>query len=172
MDTRIGTRTFKWGARRLLLLVLAGIATLTIIIVAAPLVAWWHADSVNAERLKVLETDGILRCHADNVSPWREEERNVDVAGTTHGIGWGGRASTSVGRYFSLNDASAANALSAFTVCAQSSGWVLTKLPGVDLIGTKSFPGGWTALLRIFLVKQTPITDQPLIEVLLTTEPV
>ena len=175
MDTRIGIKPFKWGARRLLLLVLAGIATLTIItiiIVAAILVAWWHADSINAERLKVLETDGILRCHADNVSPWREEERNVDVAGTTHGIGWGGRAPTSVGRFFSLNGASAANALSAFTVCAQSSGWVLTKLPGVDLIGTKSFPGGWTALLRVFLVKHSPITDQPLIQLSLTTDPV
>jgi len=60
--------------------------TFPIIVVAAIVVAWWHADSVNAERLKVLETDGILLCHADNVSPWREEEeRNVDLAGTRHG---------------------------------------------------------------------------------------
>jgi hypothetical protein len=173
MDTQIGINPSRRGARRLLLVVLAGIATFTIIIVAANIVAWSHADSVNAERLKVLETDGILRCHADSVSPWHEEEEiNADLAGTTHGIGFGGQTPTSVDRFFSLNSANAANAMGAFAVCAQSSGWALIKQPGAALSGTKSFPGGWTAYLRIYVLEHSPIADQPLIQVDLITKPI
>jgi len=119
---------------RLIIGLVLAVALCLIVFVAANLIVWRHHDSVNARRLKSLQADAILRCDVAKITRWNEkEEMNADLAGSTHGIGFGGRTLTSVTRVFRLNDAEPASAIDAFTACAQSSGWVLgqTSLHGV-----------------------------------------
>jgi hypothetical protein len=154
-------------------LVLGAVGSCIIVVVAAIMIGWHHSDDLNAQRLKILQADGVLHCRAAKISPWHEkEEANADLAGTTHGIGFGGRTLTSVTRLFSLNDADPANAINTFTVCAQSSGWMLAKRPYVALSGIKSFPGGWKAYLSIYIEDHTPSANQPIVQVDLKADPI
>jgi len=157
----------------IILLVLAGVVSYIIVVVAANIIVWHHSDSLNAERLKILQADGVLQCRVAKISPWHEqEERNADMAGTTHGIGFGGRAPTSVTRFFSLNDADPANVIDTLTICAQSSGWMLAKRPYIALSGTKSFPGGWKAFLNIYIENHPPFAREPFVQVDLRADPI
>ena len=163
---------FRFARRLILLLLFAGVAWV-IVVIAANLILWRRHDAINAERLKTLQAESILRCRVDKITPWHEkEEISADLAGTTHGIGFGGRALTSVTRMFSLNDADPANVISAFATCAESSGWTLAKQPYVALSGTKAFPKGWTAYLRIYLESHPPFAGQPIVQVSLSADPI
>ena len=147
-------------------LLLAGIATYIILVVVVNIFVWHRNDILNAQRLKVLQADDVLRCRVAKISPWHEkEEINADLAGTTRGIGFGGRAQTSVTRLFSLNDADPANVINTFGVCAQSSGWMLAQRPYIALSGTKSFPSGWKAYLSIYIENHPPLANQPIVQV-------
>jgi hypothetical protein len=156
-----------------ILLVLGGVASCTVAVVAAVIIGWRHSDKLNEQRLKLLQADGVLHCPVAKITPWQEkEEINADLAGTTHGIGFGGRSLTSVTRLFSLNDADPPNVINAFTVCAQSSGWTLAKRPYAALTGTKSFPGGWKAYLNIYIENHPPFANQPIVQVDLKADPI
>jgi len=170
----MGIKLFKRAtARLIILIVLAGVATYIMMVVSANIIVWHRNDNLNAKRLKLLQADGILQCRVAKISPWHEkEERNADMVGSTRGIGFGGRTLTSVTRVFSLNGADPANVISAFTVCAQSNGWMLAKQPYIALSGTKSFPDGWTASLSLYIGSHTPFANQPIIQVNLTTDPI
>ena len=158
--------------RLIIFLILIGAGSLIITVVAATLIVLQHIDDLNAQRLKLLQADGILHCRVAKISPWHEtEEINADIAGTTHGTGFGGRTLTSVTRLFSLNGADPTNVLSAFKVCAQTSGWMLAKRPSAALSGTKSFRDGWTANLNIYMESHTPFANQPIIQITLSTDP-
>jgi hypothetical protein len=100
----------------------------------------------NRERLNALKADSLLRCQVDNVKPLKSS----DQVGTTHGIGFGGTGPTKVVRTFSLNGADPVDVMTTLADCARASGWQVTQ--GADdstLIGSKIFPGGWTAGLLI-----------------------
>jgi len=166
-------KALKARFRLMILLLLAGVASCIVIVVAATLIAWRHNDTLNAQRLRVLQADGIFHCRVGTISPWREkEEMNADIAGTTHGIGFGGRTQTSVTRLFLLNGADSANVINAFTGCAQTGGWTLAKRPYIALSGAKSFPDGWRAYLNIYLESRTSFASQPILQVSLTTDPI
>jgi hypothetical protein len=159
--------------RLIILLVLAGVVSFIVMVVAVNIIVWHRNDVVNAQRLKILQADSILRCRIPTISPWHEkEEMNADTAGSRHGIGFGGRTLTSVDRVFSLNGADPADVLDSFTACAQTSGWMLDKQPYIALSGTKSFPDGWRAHLRIFIASHPPFTSQPILQVILDTDPI
>jgi hypothetical protein len=161
------------GIRRLVLFSFLGAAAYIIIVVAVNIIVSLHHDDVNARRLKILQSDTVLSCNVSRITPWHErEERNADAAGTSSGIGFGGRSPTSVTRLFSLNGADPPNVIDALRVCAQSSGWTLVKQPGVALNGTKSFPDGGAAYLKIYIGSQIPLADQPIVMVTLTAEPI
>ena len=154
-------------------LLLAGIATYIILVVVVNIFVWHRNDILNAQRLKLLQADSLLRCPVIKISPWHEKEEMIaDMVGTTHGIGFGGRSPTSVTRMFSLNGADSEDVIQSFAVCAQSSGWILTKRPNLALSGTKSFPAGWTANLRIHVLNNPPFTNQPVVQVQLSTDPI
>ena len=158
----------------IILLVLAGVVSSILMVVAANIIVWHHNDVLNAQRLKILQADSILRCRIPTISPWHEkEEMNADTVGTRHGIGFGGRTQTSVNRLFSLNGTDPADVLNSFTTCAQASGWMLDKQPQIALRGTKSFPNGWRANMRIIYIPSHPLfTNQPILQVILDTDPI
>jgi hypothetical protein len=158
--------------RFIILLVLAGVVSYIVLVVAANLIVWHHNDVLNAQRLKILQADSILRCRIPTISPWHEqEEMNADTIGTTHGIGFGGRTQTSVNRLFSLNGTDPAEVVKSFTACAQTSGWMLVKQPYIALSGTKSFPNGWRAYMRIiYIPSHTLFTNQPILQVILDAD--
>jgi hypothetical protein len=175
----------KAALRLAIWLVVAG-AALVIVFVAATVIVWWHEDPRNAQRLKILQADPILRCDVSGtkVTPWHEQEqRNADRAGTTKGIGWGGRAETSVTRLYSLSDADAASVVDAFAACAQASGWTVAKPPAwasrmdarrlpLRLSATKSFPDGCTARLSVYVVERYPSSGQPMVLLDLRADPI
>jgi hypothetical protein len=164
---------YKRGIQRLVLFSFLGAASYIIIVVAANIIVSLHHDDDNARRLKILQSDAVFSCNVSRITPWHErEERNADAAGTTHGIGFGGRSLTSVTRLFSLNGTDPPNVIDALRVCAQSSGWTLVKQPGAALNGTKSFPDGWTAYLKIYIGSHTAFADQPIVQVSLTADPI
>lgn len=159
--------------RLIILLVLAGVVSYIVMVVAVNMIVWHRKDVLNAQRLKILQADSILRCRIPTISPWHEkEEMNADTVGTRQGIGFGGRAQTSVNRFFSLNGADPVDVLNSFTACAQTSGWMLVKQPYIALSGTKSFPDGWRAYMRIYTASHTPFTNQPILQVILDTDPI
>jgi len=163
----------KVTPRLIILLVLAGVVSYIVMVVAANMILWHHNDVLNAQRLKILQADSILRCRIPTISPWHEkEEMNADTVGTTHGIGFGGRAQTSINRFFSFNGTDPADVLNSFTACAQTSGWMLDKQPYIALSGTKLFPDGWRAYMRIFVLSHPPFTNQPILQVNLFTAPI
>ena len=49
---------------------------------------------------------------------------------------------------------------------------MLNKQPYIALSGTTSFPDGWRTHLRIFMVSHTPFTSQPILLVILDTDPI
>jgi hypothetical protein len=71
---------------------------------------------------------------------------------------------------FTLNSSDLADVISAYTLCAQSSGWMLKKQPGALLSGTKSFPDGWNAYLDIYMLKHTPFADEPVMQIGITAD--
>jgi hypothetical protein len=159
--------------RLVISLALAGIVSYIILVVAVNMIVWHRHDILNAQRLKFLQADSLLRCPVTKISPWHEKEEMIaDLAGTTHGIGFRGRSLTSVTRMFSLKGADQEDVIKSFAVCAQSSGWMLIKRPNVALSGTKSFPAGWTANLDIYILSHPPFTDQPIVQVQLSTDPI
>jgi hypothetical protein len=159
--------------RLIILLVLGGFASYIGVMVAITMIPWHHSDKVNAQRLRMLQNDGVLRCDVAEISPWHEkDERHADTAGSTHGIGFGGRTLTSVTRMFSLNGADPSNVIGAFAGCAQSNGWRLVKQPYVPLRGIKSFADGWTADLNVYVIKDAPFTKEPLIQINLSADPI
>ncbi len=143
-----------------------------LVILANILVSCRH-DEINARHLKILQSDSILNCNVKKITPWREqEEREADAAGSTQGIGFGGRSETSVTRLFSLNGSNPPDVIDAFRNCAQSSGWTLLQLPNAGLNAKKSFPDGWTALLRIYISSHSSLAAQPIVQVSLTADPI
>jgi hypothetical protein len=165
-----GVRYFRFIGRAILLL-LGGAAVYVIAVIVVNLVAWRQDDKINERRLRILQADSILRCAVTNIRPFREqEEMDADIAGTTHGIGWGGRAPTTVTRMFTLNGGDPADVISAYTLCAQSSGWMLEKQRAIPLSARRSFTDGWNAYLNIYFLNRTPFTDQPVIQISLTAD--
>lgn len=69
--------------KKAIVLVLGGVALYVIIVVVANLhpIAWWHSNQVNAQRLKVLQSDAILHCSIPNINAWREREGECRHAG-------------------------------------------------------------------------------------------
>ena len=153
--------------RKIVLLILAGLGVVIIAVAASTIMAYLHEDRVNAQRLKVLQADAILRCRVRRIAPWHEkQEMNADRAGSTHGIGFGGLSLTSVTRMFTLNGADPPTVIDTFRACAQSSGWALARHPYAALSGTKTFPGGWKARLNIYIMRHAPFAGEPLVQVL------
>lgn len=164
----------KSAMKKAIVLVLGGVALYIIIVVVANLhlIAWWHSDQVNAQRLKVLQADGILHCSVPNIEAWRErEEARADMPGTTHGIGFGGRSPTVVHRMYRFQSADPNPVMDAFAACARSSGWTLSKQPHQTWTGTKSFADGWTANLIIY-VATIPPDNQPTVQIDLRAAPI
>ena len=163
----------KRSIQRFVLLLFAGVASYVVIVIVSSILVSWRHDEINARRLKILQSDSILNCNVKKITPWREqEERNADAAGSTQGIGFGGRSDTSVTRLFSLNGSNPPDVIDAFRNCAQSSGWTLLKLPNSGLNAKKSFPDGWTAVLMINISSHSPFAAQPIVQVSLTAAPI
>ncbi len=159
--------------RLLLLLVIAGASAYLLLVVVITVTRWHHEDGVNAARLKILRADRLFQCDVPGLSPFREkEEINADTAGSTHGIGFGGRTLTSVTRMFALNGSNLESAIKTLKGCAEASGWKLTQRPYVALGGVKTFPGGWTADLNVYIISHESIFEQPIIQIKLTTDPI
>jgi hypothetical protein len=160
------------------LLITVGVVSLlmtacVVLVVVLTAINWHSSDTLNGQRLHALQSDGLLRCQVAQISPWHA--RDVNRAGTTHGIGFGGTAPTVVARNFYLNDADPTSAMTTFLSCAQNSGWKVEQLPRAagqvfSLTGTKIFPGGWMASLGIGVLMHAPCASQPIIEVYLQTD--
>jgi len=159
--------------RRLIIaVVLGGPALYVVTVVAVNLIVWRYHDNLNVQRLRVLQADRIWQCEVATISPWQEqEERSADTAGSTHSVAFGSYPTT-VTRMFRLNDADPSSVIQTFTECAQSSGWALTTRPGAALSGSKSFPGGWTAYLSIYIEHHPFPVGPPIVRVSLLTGPI
>jgi hypothetical protein len=161
----------KFARRLVRLLVLAG-ASYIVLLVADTLYVWRRQDNIAAQRLRILQSEPILHCNVAGIVPWREsEEINADTLGNTHGISFGGRTLTSLTRLFRLKGADRADVMKAFTACAESSDWVLGRQPSVGLNGVKLMSYRWAANLSISIESHTPISDQPIVQVTLSTVP-
>jgi hypothetical protein len=157
-------------------LIIAGVlgwaALYFVTVVVVNIIVWWYHDNLDVQRLRVLQADEIWQCEVATISPWQEqEERSADTAGSTHSVGFGSYPTT-VTRLFRLNGADPASVIQTFTECARSTGWALTTRPGVALSGSKSFPGGWTAYLSIYIEHHPFPVGPPIIQVRLLTEPI
>ena len=156
------------------LFIVIGLAVAWVVVVLAVFIfSWHHSNHLNQQRLQTLQNDSILHCQVPQISAWHTED--VNVAGTTHGIGFGGTAPTSVTRDFNLNNANPISVISAFTACAQKDGWTLTqysdfKRPEPYLEATKVFPGGWMATLGITTELNPSFTGQSIIQLDLETD--
>jgi hypothetical protein len=155
---------------------IAIIVVIVLVFVAATAISWYRDDQMNAERLKTLQSDGLLSCHVDRIVPMHS--RDHDRLGTNHGIGFGGTSPTTVFRAFSLNGADPTTVMAAFTKCAQTNGWTLTQQSAKDLYtaGLKTFSGGWQAsLLVVVSTRPAPLsiyrTDYPVVEINLSNNP-
>lgn len=159
--------------RKIFLLILAGFGAVILAVAASAFLSYRHENRVNAQRLKILQADAILRCRVPGIGLWHEQEEiSADRVGSTHGIGFGGLTLTSVTRMFTLGNADPAAVKDRFRACAQSDGWVLSQHPYAALSGTKLFPGGWKARLNIYIVRHAPFADVPLVQVDLSTDPI
>jgi len=155
--------------RRIVLITIAGIVSLPILYIVILAISWLHSDHANAQRLKTLQADGILHCNVTQIAPWHGED--VDTAGGTHGIGFGGTSPTLVAREYYMNGADTKGVLNAFAGCAQADGWQMSQtFDNSSLQATKTFPGGWLATLLIAIEKQAPHNAQPVVEVQLETD--
>jgi hypothetical protein len=169
---RLGPGPLRITGRLIIAGVLGGAALYFVTVVAVNLIVWWYHDNLDVQRLRVLQADGIWQCEVATISPWHErEERSADTAGSAHSVGFGSYPTT-VTRLFRLNGADPASVIQTFTECAQSRGWALTTRPGAALSGSKSFPGGWTAYLSIYIERRPSFVDQPIVQVSLLTEPI
>ena len=133
-----------------------------------------HADQVNAQRLKTLQSDGLLTCSLAPIAP---ANGNTDACGSNHGIGFGGTSPTIVTRYFDLNGVDPDSAIVAFARCAQAGGWVVTsreefKKQEIYLRGRKTCPGGWRADMFIALGWRpfAPANSPPVVQIQLDAE--
>jgi hypothetical protein len=131
------------------------------VFVAAIAIRWHRDDQMNAERLKTLQSDGLLSCQVDRIVPLRSSD--ADRLGTTHGIGFGGTSPTTVTRSFSLNGADPTTVMAAFARCAQANGWTLTHQAAKEsyIMGIKTFSGGWQASLLVSVSVRPPPGNSP-----------
>lgn len=139
------------------------------IVAALPVLAACQRGHGNA-RMDALRQDPLLRCSVSGATPWQAS----DIAGTDHGIGFGGTLPTTVSRVYHLDAARADEVLDAFLACARDAGWRASRTPYRSrdtawVTGTKAFPGGWTGYLRVSAGTRV-WHDQPAVLVQLTTE--
>jgi hypothetical protein len=138
------------AVKKIISIVLIEVAIICVIIfvlIAAAFFKCENDDLLNAQRLKALQTDGILSCSIiDKLTPLSQFNR--DHAGS-HIFG---NYSTEVYREFHINNVNLDSAKAAFAQCAQANGWNnLIMAHGFQ----KFFPGGWKATLDIYGDAQT-----------------
>jgi hypothetical protein len=146
----------------------AAIGAWVVIVIIINMIVVRHNATINMQRLRSLQSDGVLHCPIAAVTPWREpEDESADEAGYgPHGaIFYLGFVPTAIERVFTIKNANAGSLISAFSQCAQANGWAVSSdvLSGVS--GRKSSPDGWNARLHVFYGTSTPFIDQPYIQV-------
>lgn len=156
------------------LAVVGVIAAIFLLILIVLIIGWVGDNNRNADRLRALEADGILRCQVPGIVPL--PSKDVNTTGTSQGIGYGGTSPTLVTRDFYLGSASPASVTVELMNCAKASGWIVTMLPGsladstTSFRGTKVFSGGWMAALNMGVMMHAPFANQPIVELSMETD--